>query len=181
MAKIIITADTLKAISPYVTTQRANVYASLLNGCMHEHGLSDNINRCAMFLAQVFHESGHLKYTEEIASGAKYEGRKDLGNTEPGDGKKYKGRGLLQITGRANYREMAHMLGLDLINHPAILSTPVNAVMSACLWWGKRADRLNPLADAGNVVGVTKIINGGTNGLSERVKLFERAMKVLQK
>lgn len=174
-----ITAGKLKAISPYITTQRANKYADILNTCMREFGLRNTVERAAMFLAQILHESGHLRYTEEIASGRKYEGRKDLGNTEPGDGPRYKGRGLLQITGRANYAQMGRAMGLDLINHPDILSTPANAVLSACTWWGLRGAKLNPLADAGDVKGVTRIINGGYNGLAEREALYNKAIKVL--
>ena len=174
-----ITPEVLKAISPYITTQKANIYADLLAKCMREFGLCDNLNRCAMFLAQILHESGHLRYTEEIASGQRYEFRADLGNTEVGDGKKYKGRGLLQITGRANYEQMAKYMGLDLVNHPEILSTPSNAVLSACTWWSLRQSKLNKYADAGNIEGVTKIINGGLNGSVERSQLFEKAIKVL--
>lgn len=180
MITLTITAETLKAISPYITTQKANLYANLLQQCMKEFDLLDNANRCAMFLAQILHESGHLKYTEEIASGQKYEWRADLGNTHPGDGKKFKGRGLLQITGRVNYQAMSKAMGLDLINHPDILATPSNAVLSACHWWTARATKLNSLADKGDVRGVTRIINGGYNGLAERESLYVKALKVLQ-
>ena len=178
-AKLTITADTLKAISPYVSTQRANTYADILNKCMREFGLLDTAERAAMFLAQILHESGHLRYTEEIASGERYEFRADLGNTHPGDGKKYKGRGLIQVTGRSNYEQMGRAMALDLINHPEILTTPPNAVLSACTWWDLRGVKLNPLADSGNVERVTKIINGGLNGYTERKQLYDKAMKVL--
>lgn len=177
--KLTITPDTLKAISPYVSSQRANTYADILNKCMRKFGLLDTAERAAMFLAQILHESGHLRYTEEIASGQKYEFRADLGNTEVGDGKKYKGRGLLQITGRANYEQMSKYMGLDLVNHPEILSTPSNAVLSACTWWSLRQAKLNKHADAGNVEKVTKMINGGLNGYVERKQLYDKAIKVL--
>lgn len=177
--KLTITPDTLKAISPYVSTQRANTYADILNKCMREFRLLDTAERAAMFLAQILHESGHLRYTEEIASGQRYEFRADLGNTHPGDGKKYKGRGLIQVTGRSNYEQMGRAMALDLINHPEILTTPANAVLSACTWWDLRGAKLNPLADAGNVERVTKIINGGLNGYAERKQLYDKAIKVL--
>lgn len=179
--KLTITPDTLKAISPYVSTQRANTYADILNKSMREFRLLDTAERAAMFLAQILHESGHLRYTEEIASGQKYERRTDIGNTpiDDGDGPKYKGRGLIQITGRTNYEQMGRAMALDLINHPEILTTPANAVLSACTWWDLRGVKLNPLADAGNVERVTKIINGGLNGYAERKQLYDKAMKVL--
>lgn len=179
--KLTITPDTLKAISPYVSSQRANTYADILNKCMHGFGLLDTAERAAMFLAQILHESGHLRYTEEIASGKAYEKRTDIGNTpvDDGDGPKYKGRGLIQITGRANYETIGRAMALDIINHPEILSTPSNAVLSACTWWSLRGAKLNPLADAGNVEKVTKIINGGLNGYVERKQLYDKAMKVL--
>lgn len=178
-ATLTITPDTLKAISPYVSTQRANTYADILNKCMREFRLLDTTERAAMFLAQILHESGHLRYTEELASGQRYEFRADLGNTQPGDGKKYKGRGLIQVTGRSNYEQMGRAMALDLINHPEILTTPPNAVLSACTWWDLRGAKLNPLADAGNVERVTKIINGGLNGYAERKQLYDKALKVL--
>lgn len=174
-----ISADTLKRISPYITTQRANKYGDLLNSCMRQFGLMDNPQRAAMFLAQVMHESGHFRYTEEIASGKAYEWRADLGNTQAGDGVKYKGRGLLQITGRANYTRMAKLMGLDLVNRPEILATEANAVLSACYWWQDRAEKLNRAADVGDVDRVTRIINGGLNGYAERKQLYDKAIKVL--
>ncbi len=179
--KEIITPDTLRRISPHVTVQRANTYAKLLNDCMQSLGLTETKSRMAMFLAQILHESGHLRYTEEIASGEEYERRTDIGNTsiDDGDGPRYKGRGLLQITGRANYEQMGRAMGLDLINHPEMLATPANAVLSACTWWSLRGAKINPLADAGKIQAVTKIINGGLNGIVERENLYKRAMQVL--
>lgn len=177
--KLTITSEILKRISPYVTTQRANKYAALLDKCTHATGIAENQKRLAMFLAQVLHESGHLRYTEEIASGQAYEGRSDLGNIYPGDGARYKGRGLLQITGRSNYEQMGRAMGLDLVNHPDILTTPANAVLSACTWWALRGAKINPLADAGKIQAVTKIINGGLNGIVEREKLYNKAIEVL--
>ena len=124
----------------------------------------------AQFLAQVGHESGRLYYTEEIASGEAYEGRKDLGNTVKGYGKKYKGRGLIQITGYFNYRKLSEDTGIDFVNYPEKLSEMENAVMSACWFWDRK--NLNDIAS--DIVKVTKKINGGMNGFDDRLLLFNR-------
>ena len=129
--------------------------------------------RQAAFLAQIGHESGQLRYSEEIASGAAYEGRADLGNTEVGDGKRYKGRGLIQITGRANYKECGDALGIDLIGEPDLLQQPDNACRSAAWFW--KSHGLNQFADTGNFERITRKINGGLNGQADRLALWERA------
>lgn len=135
--------------------------------------------RMAMFLAQAVHECGGFKYLEEIASGAAYEGRKDLGNLIPGDGVKFKGRGIFQITGRANYMKcsMALLGDLTLLKYPQMLSEPVHAASSAGWYWNMK--NLSPLADEADVLKVTKKINGGTNGLADRIMLYKRACTVL--
>lgn len=133
--------------------------------------------RLAAFLAQVGHESGRMRYTEEIASGRKYEGRKDLGNTQKGDGMRFKGRGLIQITGRANYTELSNDVGVDFVGAPLNLCLPEWAVMSACWFWQKRG--LNELADEYRFRDITKKINGGYNGLEDREKLYERCKRML--
>lgn len=127
--------------------------------------------RQAAFLAQIAHESGRFIYTEEIASGKAYEGRTDLGNTHPGDGKKYKGRGLIQLTGRSNYREFSKHTGIDFIASPELVSTPQYAVQSACWFWQESG--LNELADLGEMRKITKIINGAYNGLEQRNAFYE--------
>lgn len=137
---------------------------------MPNYGI-DTPLREAAFLAQVAHESGRFIYTEEIASGQAYEGRKDLGNVYIGDGKKYKGRGLIQLTGRANYAEFSGHCGIDFIENPALLSTPQYAVQSACWFWSERG--LNTLADVGEFKKITRIINGGYNGLEQRTAFYE--------
>jgi predicted chitinase len=125
-------------------------------------------DRARMFLAQVLHESGGLNFFEEIASGAKYEGRRDLGNTQPGDGRRYKGRGPIQLTGRANYRSFGQALGLPLEDRPELAARHDIGWRIAALYWQSRG--LNELADQGQFVRITKRINGGTNGLEERVR-----------
>ncbi|MBP3343015.1 MAG: glycoside hydrolase family 19 protein [Bacteroidales bacterium] len=129
--------------------------------------------RFSAFLAQIGHESGRLFYVEEIASGAAYEGRLDLGNSEPGDGVRYKGRGLIQLTGRFNYTILSDDTGIDFISNPQLLTEPQYAVMSACWYWNRH--NLNHFADRGDLRSITKIINGGYNGLADRDYLYRRA------
>jgi putative chitinase len=137
--------------------------------------------RQAMFLAQVGHESGGLHYLKEIwgptDAQRRYEGRLDLGNTEVGDGSRYRGRGLIQITGRSNYAAASEGLGEDFLNSPELLEDPSYAVRSAAWFWEQRG--LNEIADAGDFKKVTKRINGGYNGYDERVALYTKAQEVL--
>lgn len=169
------TLDQLIKIMPYART-RAPAFLDPLNAAMAEFEITTPA-RQASFLAQVGHESAQLRYLLELASGAAYEGRKDLGNTFVGDGVRFKGRGLIQVTGRANYTACGAGLGLDLIAHPELLEQPVNACRSAGWFWKTHA--LNELADAGDQVRVTRRINGGINGLADRLALFDVAKRVL--
>jgi putative chitinase len=170
-----ITLAQLVAIMPYAKA-RAEKFLAPLNAAMEEFDINTPARQAA-FLAQVGHESGQLLYVKELASGAAYEGRKDLGNTQPGDGVKYKGRGLIQVTGRINYLEVGLSLDLDCLNDPGVLETPANACRSAAWWWKKHG--LNELADKGDFLLITKRINGGTNGLADRQALWEVAKRVL--
>lgn len=174
-----ITIEFLKKCSPYIALERAKIYAPILDVYIKRFELDYCASRQAMFLAQIIHESGCFRYTKELASGEAYEGRKDLGNIYPGDGVKYKGRGLLQITGRANYQEMSMLLDIDLIARPELLEEPSLAVASACQWWNKRAARLNKMADRGDIEGVTRVINGGLNGIVERAKLYTNINNII--
>lgn len=125
--------------------------------------------RKAMFFAQIDHESGGFKYLKELGNDAyfkKYEGRKNLGNTKPGDGLKFKGRGYIQVTGRFNYTAISNDLGIDYLNNPEWLEREADAMISALWYWRKK--KLNAYADKGDVEGATKIINGGYNGLADR-------------
>ncbi|OYO29136.1 glycoside hydrolase family 19 protein [Janthinobacterium sp. PC23-8] len=155
---------------------KAGIFLPALNAAMAEFGINTPV-RQASFLAQLAHESGQLVYVRELASGAAYEGRKDLGNVQPGDGVRFRGRGLIQVTGRSNYAACGKALGLDLLAQPALLEQTVNACRSAGWFWQSRG--LNALADAGDQVAVTRRINGGTNGLAERLAYFKTALKVL--
>lgn len=170
-----ITLSQLQDIMP-LSGPRAPRFIEPMNEAMPQYEINTG-RRQAAFLAQVAHESGELKYVRELATGWDYEGRKDLGNHEIGDGPKFKGRGLLQITGRGNYRACGEALGLDLIANPYLLEEPLPAVRSACWFWAVR--KLNALADEGDLVAITKRINGGTNGLAQRRQYYERALKVL--
>lgn len=167
--------EILRQIMP-LSGARADVYAEPLTDCMIEFGI-DSSKRMAAFLAQVCHESGSLVYTEEIADGHLYEGRVDLGNTQKGDGRKYKGRGLLQCTGRANYAACGAALGLDLINNPSLLALPQHAARSAGWFW--KSHNLNQFADTDKFGALTKAINGGYNGLDERIGHWLLARRVL--
>lgn len=132
--------------------------------------------RLAAFFAQIGHESGSLKYKQEIASGSAYEGRRDLGNIYIGDGVKYKGRGLIQLTGRANYLLYGALLGLDLINYPGLALNPTNAAKLACVYWQR--NNLNKFADSKAFDKITKKINGGLNGKKDRDNRYQNALQV---
>jgi putative chitinase len=147
----------LGAIMPHAGNRIFEFFGPL-NDAMDEFEINTP-QRQAAFLAQVAHESGELRYVEEIASGAAYEGRLDLGNSEPGDGVRFKGRGLIQITGRSNYASCGSALGLDLLAQPELLTTPANAARSAGWFW--RARGCSELADADNFRRITLRINGG--------------------
>lgn len=133
--------------------------------------------RAAHFIAQASHETAGFDTLEEYASGRDYEGRLDLGNTEPGDGRRFKGRGIFQLTGRANYARMAKRMSLDLVREPTIAARPRVSTHIACLYWTDK--KLNAAADADDVRLVTRRINGGLNGLTDRIKYLVRAKAAL--
>lgn len=147
-----------------------------------ESGQINTRLRQANFLAQIGHESGSLVYVKELGGPqylSKYEGRKDLGNTQPGDGVKFAGRGLIQVTGRANYAKASQALFGDdrLLRTPEMLEQPEWAAKSAAWYWASR--NLNALADADRFTDITKAINGGTNGLEDRKARYRLALSVL--
>jgi putative chitinase len=179
-----ITAQQLLQILPNARNQ-AGVFVSALNTAMQHYQIV-GAKRVAAFIAQTGHESGQLRWVREIWGPTDaqrgYEGRKDLGNTVAGDGRKLCGRGLIQITGRANYAACGEALGLDLINQPELLELPQHAAMSAAWWWATHG--LNTLADAGDNANIGSIINTGRrgrkpNGAAERQAFYEKALKVL--
>lgn len=137
----------------------------------------DTPQRAAAFLAQLAHESVEFRHMEEIADGSAYEGRDDLGNVMPGDGRRYKGRGPIQITGRANYMVCGQALGLDLVGHPELLTLPQHGTASACWFWNSRD--LSLLADRDWFRLITRRINGGYNGLEDRLIYWRRNRQLL--
>ncbi len=156
----------------------------------------DNEKELAHFLAQACHETDHFNTLEEYASGDDYENRKDLGNTQKGDGVRFKGRGIFQITGRANYQQLGTKLGKTnyFTNNPMLLNTPLLAVWSACEFWDQR--NLNAIANLPDettstrkmkgyvhnlppIEYITSVINGGFNGLAERKIYYSKAKRVL--
>ena len=142
-----------------------------------EEGDIASPKRIAAFLAQLAHESGEYRYMEEIASGHAYEGRADLGNTAWGDGPKYKGHGPIQITGRANHEACGRELGLDLIADPLQITKPEHGTRAAVWFWNSRG--LSALADVDWFKAITRIINGGYNGLSDRRLYWDRNRALL--
>ena len=198
-----ITAQQLLQMLPNAG-QVAGFFVPVLNTAMNRYQIVGT-KRVAAFIAQIGHESGQLtrlmenlnysadalrktwpsrfdvelatvaaRKPEQIANIA-YGNR--MGNIAPGDGWKYRGRGLLQITGKNNYRACGEALGLDLIAQPELLEKPQHACMSAAWFWSTNG--LNTLADAGKFDAITQRINGGQNGASDRQALYARALKVL--
>ncbi len=174
----------LQAIAPKGNPSILQATANSLPGVLVEFDISTPL-RQAHFLAQLAHESAGFKTTVEYASGAAYEGRRDLGNTQPGDGKRFKGRGLIQLTGRANYIEAGRAMGIDLASNPEIAAQFPNALRIAGLYWHRR--KINAKADVDDVLAVSIAINGRNkktglpNHLEERKRYLAIAKKVLAK
>jgi putative chitinase len=172
---MVLTLDLLHACMPYADS-RAPIYLEALNHAMLEWHIDTPI-RAAMFLAQIAHESGSLRYVQELSDGRAYENRHDLGNNQPGDGPRFKGRGLMQITGRTNYLACGRALGKDLLKDSQYLETPMGASRSAAWFWYHKG--LNEVADKGLFWTCSKIINGGTNGLDDRIQHYIGCRKAL--
>ena len=178
-----ITALQLQQILPNAG-QSAGVFVPVLNTAMVHYQIVGT-KRMAAFIAQIGHESGQFRFVRELGSDqylSKYDTgslAKRLGNTPEadGDGQKYRGRGLIQITGRANYMTCGEALALDLLNQPELLEKPQHACMSAAWYWASKG--LNTLADEGQFDKITQRINGGQNGAADRQALYARALKVL--
>lgn len=190
----VITAEHLAAIAGRARPLMANL-AEWINATCPLYEIDTPQEYCH-FLAQACHETDHFKTLREYASGRAYEGRVDLGNTRPGDGPRYKGRGIFQTTGRANYLQLGIKKGhRDLfINNPELLEQPEYAVWSACEYWQTRG--LNDAANHAdtdvlkkkyrkNIIDVSPVeyisltINGGYNGMDERKKFYAIAQQVL--
>jgi putative chitinase len=176
-------ANIIRAIAPrfsgeygFRQAQIIDAVGPVLEAMLTEYAMNTDL-RAAHFLAQICHESAGVRTTEEFANGSAYEGRKDLGNTQPGDGPRYKGRGLIQLTGRANYVEYGEALGLALVDHPESAAEPVISLRIACEFW-KRRD-LNQFADQDDIETITRRINGGLNGFDDRKAYLGKAKAAL--
>ena len=183
-----ITADHIQRLAHRgMTRPIAERWAAGINQAAQRFGITTP-ERMAHFLAQIMHESVGLKYAEEIASGAAYEGRRDLGNTQPGDGIRFKGRGPIQLTGRHNYRTAGQALGLPLEDNPSLAALPENGPLIAGWYWQSR--NINALADGGANAKAIELVSAKVNGrnrktglpnhLPERTARFWAAWKVLQ-
>lgn len=165
----------LQGIMIKANSQLIDSYFQPLVTLMAQYSINTPL-RMAHFFGQIGHESGMLRYTTEFASGAAYEGRAGLGNTQPGDGVRFKGRGLIQITGRANYAAFSKSRGVDYTQDPNRLlmaSDPMAATAASIWFWDQK--KLNARADADDLIGITKRVNGGANGLAERGAIVARA------
>lgn len=191
--------DDLKAICPAVSPLTLQRFLDPLNAACEEFAINTPARQAA-FISQVAHESGGFRWLRELGRGQQYEGRADLGNVVEGDGSRFKGRGLIQITGRRNYEFAGAALGFALTEKPELLEEIGLACRSAAWFWtagarlnlSKRAKAhfaeqgvaietldLNERADAGDFEGITLAINGGLNGYDDRLAYHERAEKVL--
>jgi len=182
-----LTAEQLQSIMPRLSDKRNSEFLPFLTGAMAEFAIEAPA-RAAAFLAQLAHESGQFRFMEEIWGPTDAQRRyepvtklsQDLGNTNVGDGKRFKGRGPIQLTGRANYRRFGDLLSVDLLADPPQAAHPGVAFRVAGLFWAKKG--LNELADVATPDAfkeITRRINGGTNGLAERQAFYAVARKVL--
>lgn len=173
---ITLTKSDIVAIMP-TAAFRCERFLPYLNRFQDEFHVGDNSLVLAHYLAQIAHESCEMRYTCEIASGEKYEFRSDLGNTRPGDGKRFKGRGLIQLTGRKNYTDYKAYCGYDVVSNPKLLEQPFGAVRSS-MWAFVRLGCVR-YAEADDVRAVTRRVNGGYNGLDSRMAYLKKAKRVL--
>ena len=182
-------AQTMREIAPSFSgaiAQRQNFILTAVGEVLAKTLQEFEINtrlRIAHFLAQTCHESAGFRTTEEFASGRAYEHRLDLGNVNVGDGPRYKGRGLLQLTGRSNYTLLGKQLldqgliAVSLKDAPELAAEPVLSLRIACEFW--KSKNINAACDGDDVLRVTKIVNGGTNGLDDRRALTSKAKTAL--
>ncbi len=179
-----LTDNALRLIMPRIPPDKFEMYFLLLNRVMQDFQINTPLRESA-FLAQIAHESGQLRFMEEIwgptQQQRRYEPPSDLarrlGNTQPGDGKRYRGRSPIQLTGRANYQRYGGLLGVDLVNNPDLAATPQISFQVAATFW--RTNGLNELADVRDFITITRRINGGLNGLQDRQRYYDIAKGVL--
>mgnify|MGYP000945617930 CR=1 FL=1 len=173
-----VTRERLLRLAPAANAAIVTGIAEHFDGLAGDHAVTARLRICH-FLAQAAHETDGFRTLEEYGGPAyfiRYEGRRDLGNTQAGDGIRYHGRGIFQLTGRANYRRFGQLLGIDLETEPEQAKEPEISLRVAFAYWGERA--INTAADADDSERVTKLINGGRNGLSERVRYLAKAKAI---
>lgn len=177
-------ATLAKAMDNRVSMARYEELAPAFNRALIQANCN-TVLRVTMFCSQIGHESGGLKWMEEIADGSAYEGRRDLGNTQQGDGRRFKGRGPIQVTGRHNYgklSEWAHSKGIvdsptKFVDEPHLLSQPEFGFLGAVWYWTVARD-MNSFADNRDLIGATRAVNGGQNGIDDRRVFYYRALNL---
>jgi len=186
-ANLALYVDALNTAMSESNINTKNRVAGFLAQCCHESGsfslVVENLNYSADGLQKIFHKyfpdatiaTEYARHAEKIANRV-YASRMGNGDEASGDGWKFKGRGLIQLTGKNNYVACGAALQQDLVANPAYLETPIGAARSAGWYWSHHG--LNEAADANDITKMTKLINGGTIGLEERTKLYESAKSV---
>lgn len=172
----LISSEQIKRIAAYADMRLVESVIVPLNAVMHRYQINTP-RRIAHFIAQLAHECDSFNTLEEYASGAAYEGRGDLGNTHAGDGVRFKGRGLIQVTGFYNYQKISIDTDIDFLNNPVWLEKPEYAALSAGWFWNRHG--LNQHADNDNFQEIMYTINGGNNGEGDRWHFLQNAKKVL--
>lgn len=173
-----ITYQKIKLLAPGAKDEVIGSMATSMAATLTSYSINTEL-RIDHFFAQAAEESDGFRTLFEYGNQsyfARYDGRADLGNTHPGDGFKYRGRGIFQLTGRTNYELYGGLVGLDFINNPDLAAVPANAVKTACLYWTRKG--LNQFADNDDIVSITRRINGGTNGLDTRKTYLARAKNI---
>ena len=179
---------TLGLVYKHALSVSIDQYAKPIMQTMQTYAIDHNSLRVAHFLAQVGHESGELRYSKEIwgpsAAQRRYEGRRDLGNTQPGDGKRFMGHGLIQLTGRRNHTKFGEAVNVDVLTRPEVIANDPNLSALAAGWYwdsgNPTGQSLNRYADRDDLLTITRRINGGTNGLNDRRRLYYRACDALE-
>lgn len=171
-----LTDKQLALVMPRCPAVHLGLYSRCLSSAMVEAKIT-TVTRASAFLGQLAHESGELRFMEELSDGSQYDGRSDLGNTEAGDGARFKGRGPIQLTGRRNYERFGKVLGVDLIAEPSRAADADVGFRVAALYWTDH--HCNEKADALDFAAVTKAINGGLSHHDRRLEYYHRALEVL--
>jgi putative chitinase len=171
--------EIIRDITPHANKAIAEGLEAGVNKYFADYEIN-TVLRMAHFLGQAAHETMGFTHLSELGGPsyfARYDGRRDLGNVQPGDGNRFHGRGIFQLTGRANYAHMSGILGVDLVANPELAQTPDISVRVACEYW--KSHNLNAYADRDDCTTITKRINGGHNGLAERLRYTNLAKKSL--